>query len=335
MYHTDLRVNGRKITDETELKPFLECEQFTCEIGNAALQVEFSEESAAYIGWLTDDETDIYYLDNGSGDEEPYPLIDDVCPEERMMCYNAEDIWNIITYFCETGERNPKYKWTEDDFNWMDYVPRSERKFDKRHLPELYQNMHEMGYLTYPAENYVWMSEMEWMPYEEVINYEYEDGVTQEVLPFAFTGGGDPWVFIENGSYEPYIGLYCHPEEEGEYYAENFEDAILKNIIEFAEHPAIWLDEDGNPRDESENIEHKLESIHEQLREYCKVYEHLLRGSYLDVIAHLATLPFQKCTFNGNGHWLALLSHEDAEALIKQHLDFKQMDKTFIWYTDD
>lgn len=80
-------------------------------------------------------------------------------------------------------------------------------------------------------------------PYEE-INYEYEEGITQEVLPFAFTGG-DKWVFIENGTTEPYIRRYYHPEDAGEYCAKNLEDAILLNIIEFASYSAIWLDKNG------------------------------------------------------------------------------------------
>ena len=29
-----------------------------------------------------------------------------VCPEERMMCYDAEGLKKIVFYFCETGEMN-------------------------------------------------------------------------------------------------------------------------------------------------------------------------------------------------------------------------------------
>lgn len=126
--------------------------------------------------------------------------------------------------------------------------------FDKKHIPNLYKQLHKLGYLNI-NEHFVWMPEMEWMPYEEVINYEYEEGITQEVLPFAFTGGGDKWVFIENGTTEPYIGRYYHPEEDGEYCTKNFEDAILLNIIEFAAAPAIWLDKNGKIRREESSWE--------------------------------------------------------------------------------
>ena len=38
------------------------------------------------------------------------------CPEERMMCYDQEILKEIVYYFCETGERNPRYNWIEDMF---------------------------------------------------------------------------------------------------------------------------------------------------------------------------------------------------------------------------
>lgn len=55
---------------------------------------------------------------------------------------------------------------------------------DKKHIPILYNQLNKLGYLNI-NEHFVWMSEMEWMPYEEVINYEYEEGITQEVLSFC------------------------------------------------------------------------------------------------------------------------------------------------------
>lgn len=335
MYHKKLRVNERKITNETELEPFLLMNAFTCEIENTALQVEFSEERAAFIGWI-EEEGEVYYLDNGSGDEEPYELLSDTCPEERMMCYQASDIRMIVSYFCETGSRHPQFQWIreEDNFDWTNYVPKKERMFNPDHIPDLYEKMHELGFL-YPNPNAVWMPEMEWMPYEKVLHSQPEDNVTNAVLPFAFTGGGDPYVFIENGSYEPYIGRHFEPEPDGEYYAFNFEDAIFRTIIEYAEEPAIWLDENWNLKNPLESVDDCLKERHEQLLKYCQIYDSLLRPSYLDVIERLATLPYQKCTFDGNGHWLALLSAKEAEALIMQYLYFDLINKPFPWYLDE
>ena len=169
------------------------------------------------------------------------------------------------------------------------------------------------------------------MTYDAVMNYEYDEGVTQEVLPFAFTGGGDPWVFIENGTDEPYIGRYYHPEEDGEYCAENMAGAILLNMIEFAAEPAVWLDEDGNIK----GVNYSEEQMQDMLKEYCRVYDGLLPQAYLEVIHQLSMLHFKACTYNNHGHWLALLSNDEEEALIKRYLDFEHMGESFAWYLDD
>lgn len=45
--------------------------------------------------------------------------------------------------------------------------------FDRNHLPELYKEMHRLGYMDWQGhrERYVWLAEMEWMPFDEVVNY--------------------------------------------------------------------------------------------------------------------------------------------------------------------
>lgn len=65
MLHEDLRVNGKKLSNEKELEKILQSAHFTCEIGELALEVEFSEKRAAFIGWLSGEE-DIFYFNNGT-----------------------------------------------------------------------------------------------------------------------------------------------------------------------------------------------------------------------------------------------------------------------------
>lgn len=114
MLHSELTVNGQKISNEKELESFFELDRFSCEIEDAALEVEYSEDRAAFIGWINGDE-EVFYFDNGGGNDEPVEQLINFCPEERMMCYDTETIKDIIFYFCETGERNPKYNWIEDE----------------------------------------------------------------------------------------------------------------------------------------------------------------------------------------------------------------------------
>ncbi len=53
---------------------------------------------------------------NGSGNMDSVSLLINVCPEERMMCYDLNILKDIVAYFCETGLRNPKYNWMEEGF---------------------------------------------------------------------------------------------------------------------------------------------------------------------------------------------------------------------------
>lgn len=115
MLNFELKINGKQVGGENEVEAALASVRFTCEIGDKALEVEFSEDRAAFVGWLNGDE-EIFYFDNGSGKNNPVDLIINVCPEERMMCCEPDTIKNIVYYFCETGERDPRYRWIEDSF---------------------------------------------------------------------------------------------------------------------------------------------------------------------------------------------------------------------------
>ena len=70
---------------------------------------------STYFTTLGLDTEEVYYFDNGSGNMESVPLLINFCPEERMMCYEFEVVKDIIQYFIETGERNPKYSWIADE----------------------------------------------------------------------------------------------------------------------------------------------------------------------------------------------------------------------------
>lgn len=119
MLHPDLEMEsapafGEKITDEKEVLELLEEDHVCFTIGDIALEVEFSPDRAAFIGWIDSYNDIIFYYDNGSGNHEVIDLIINCCPEERFMCYDPEIIRDIILHFCRTGERNPKYNWVED-----------------------------------------------------------------------------------------------------------------------------------------------------------------------------------------------------------------------------
>ncbi len=196
--------------------------------------------------------------------------------------------------------------------------------FDKKNIPELYKKMEDMGYFDYNVSDhskYIVMDDMEWMTHEEVMNYCYEEGEMNTILPFAFTGGGDKWVFVDNGSKEPFIALCYHDTGDGEYYAKKFEDAILRNIIEYAA--------EGEMAEEADTSDiSSYEWLRDELKDYCKVYEGLLCKEYLDIIVHLSELPLQKRVAR-----YSFLSYDEADAMIEQYLDFELLNQEFEWWS--
>ena len=115
MIHKSLLINGKKITAEHEILAFFKEKHFSCSIHDYALEVEFSADGNAFIGWLNGDE-EVYYYDNGSGRTDSVDLLINVCPEARMMCYDPAVLREIVLYFCECGQRSPKYQWIRDMF---------------------------------------------------------------------------------------------------------------------------------------------------------------------------------------------------------------------------
>ena len=116
MINENLTINGKPVSSEEEILSFFDETIFECEIDDYSLNVEFSKEGDAFIVWVNSYDDEIYYFDNGSGNTESVDLMINVCPEERMMCYDMEILKDIVLYFCETGMNSPDYDWTEDTF---------------------------------------------------------------------------------------------------------------------------------------------------------------------------------------------------------------------------
>lgn len=114
MLHPELLINGKPWSDTQEIDTLFQLDTFACEIEYTWLSVEFSSTRAAFIGWGDEFSDTVYYFDNGSHQRCSVDLLINVCPQERMLCYDTKALKEIVTYFCQTGQRCPKYNWIED-----------------------------------------------------------------------------------------------------------------------------------------------------------------------------------------------------------------------------
>lgn len=90
----------------------------------------------------------------------------------------------------------------------------------------------------------------------------------------------------------------------------------------------MWVDENG----EIQEIDYSEEEMQDRMNRYCEIFDGLLPPEHLDVIRQLSEKRFQKCTYNHQGHWLALLSSEEEKAMVRRYLNFRHLDDTFVWY---
>ena len=83
-------------------------------------------------------------------------------------------------------------------------------------IPLVYQKMNERGYTNAQNNSYLWLNEMEWMPINKIEEYEYDEGETKSIVPFAITGAGDKWVWVVADNGEEYsVGLCERAETTG------------------------------------------------------------------------------------------------------------------------
>ena len=124
MICTDVQVycrNGRRLLpdNENDIRMLLsepeKLMRVSCGTEVAGLEAEFDPNGAAFIGVVNEINGTAHYFDNGSGNEEPVELMINVCPAEKMMCYDKEAAADIIMHFCNTGNLHPKYNWIEEE----------------------------------------------------------------------------------------------------------------------------------------------------------------------------------------------------------------------------
>lgn len=201
---------------------------------------------------------------------------------------------------------------------------------DKNYIiPPIYQKMNEKGFTNPNNEAYLWLNEMEWMPIEKIREYEYDNGESKLIIPFAITGGGDKWVWVANDEdKEYYVGLCENAEVNGIYYAKNTEDAVFRQIIEYVSDSNFYL-----IKEEAESYQVSEEELKIQLEGWKNNFRGILNDEYINTIDKLSGLSLKhiKCQY---GEWYALLTIEEQDELIDKYIKFDMIDDDFEWYID-
>ena len=119
------------------------------------------------------------------------------------------------------------------------------RSIEKRYdfaLPQAFKTAWEAGWA---GDNYLALPDLEWLPLEEIAEYEFEDYQISGLVPFASTGGGDLWCWQPAflGPDGPRVIECPHDCTEASVYAPDFRSFLYRRLLDEA--CACFLDAEG------------------------------------------------------------------------------------------
>ena len=206
------------------------------------------------------------------------------------------------------------------------------KKAEADKIPEIYREMEKRGFFDLSEYDgyrnygkYLWMNDMEWMPVEDIINYEYEAGESQDIIPFATTAGGDKWVWVTDRNY--YIGICDHADTIGEFYACDLESAILRHIFEYVTESGFYVDESR-----ARSYEISEPELKKRLKDWRTRLDGILKEEYLKAIDDLGKLHLKKFVY-GKAEYYGLLSNDELDELIEKYIQFDRLGEEFEWCT--
>ncbi len=211
---------------------------------------------------------------------------------------------------------------------------------DDFYFPEVYMELEKQGCFdvnkfksrdNFINQNYVWFYDMEWLSHDKIINYNYEDYQSRAVVPFAMTGGGDIWGWYLDCQNSMPIVLCPHNDDEGIFYANCFEAAVFRHILEFASKNNFCIDV-------GESWEMDLKMARNHLSNWKSKFGRWFAPEWLSEINRLMTLDIklhQVGKYPSEGDFYLLITPEEYSELTKKYLAFNLFDQTFVWTNDN
>lgn len=199
---------------------------------------------------------------------------------------------------------------------------------DNFNFPNMFIFMNDSGWLNSNESKYLWVYDMRWIDCKKIQSYNYEDEA-DNIVPFAYTSGGDIWAWYLKNDLDLPIVLCPQDDEEAIFYAKDLQSAIFRQILEFASQNNFYvIESDGESWQMDENtakryfIDWKTRLMQWFDYEWIKVLDNLIDSN----------LKYCEVSFrNHTDKYYAFISQEELKSLIDKYIKFDLLDETIIW----
>jgi hypothetical protein len=191
-------------------------------------------------------------------------------------------------------------------------------------IPAAYRRMEQDGFFRLPPQGtecdpfnelYLWVPEAEWMRPQEILDYEPPSYQQSGFVPFAFTGGGEPWCWWP--AQDPQAVVFLPIGDAGVFDAPHLVGSIYRRFLCYA------LNVNEQDADEA--------------RRYFGLWARRLASHFparwietLNDLAQADIVAWQFKRARGQG----FLNPPRLEELVARDLAFPRLGATFEWTTD-
>ncbi|AEV68175.1 SMI1/KNR4 family protein [Acetivibrio clariflavus] len=191
-------------------------------------------------------------------------------------------------------------------------------------LPQIYIDLNKKGYTDLNNfisfdninQNYLWFIDLIWLSHDEILKKESFHNIN--MIPFAYTNGGDYWCFdLNHKDCMPIV--CCYHDGKAKYYAKTLEAALFRQILLFAVNE--FTDSDITDKDSIEIGKQIICNWISKLRDYFPK----------EWISELNNIVNNKDYEEVSPGHFSIISKNKYDELIKKYIDFELLDKKFVW----
>ncbi|WP_160685612.1 hypothetical protein [Clostridium sp. C2-6-12] len=213
--------------------------------------------------------------------------------------------------------------------------------FDRENFlfPELFLSMDQFGWLepnnflgrdNFDSQKYLWLYDMRWLTCSKIINYEYEEEADY-IVPFAYTGGGDKWVWYLNDKSKLPVALCPKDDDEAVIYAGSIEAAIFRQILEFVSQNNFYYED--KKEWEMDEITAKKHLIN-----WKNKFKKWFKKEWIDELDDIISKDLKLYEHKFDRYiskYYVFITPEEANEIIEKYIDFDLINKSFIWTKEE